>query len=142
MRANPCAMLVESVSSPIILLMTPLLPLSIPQIQRLFGSLYRNTQPSTQIRLTDLTTRVQKEVERPKQSIERPTPNKPIIRTGLRPMRSERRLHFNTVSDSEMKKSDSWYHQSHITLCVRSNNMTYYNSSVITDCCIVTTSDI
>lgn len=107
MRANPCAMLVESVSSPITLFMTPLLPFSIPQIQRLIGPLYRNAQPRTRMKLTDLTTRVQKEVERPKQSIEMPTPNKPIMRTGLRPMRSERRLHFNTVNDSVIKKSDS-----------------------------------
>jgi hypothetical protein len=53
-----------------------------------------------------LTTNVQKVLERPKAIIEKNKPERPIKRTGLRPMRSESRLQWSTVRASVAKKMD------------------------------------
>jgi hypothetical protein len=56
--------------------------------------------------LTYLRTRLQYVRDKPKHIIEKNRPDKPIKRTGLRPIRSERRLHCKTVKASVAKKRD------------------------------------
>jgi hypothetical protein len=53
-----------------------------------------------------LMTRVQNVLDRPNAIIEKNRPDRPIKRTGFRPMRSERRLQWRTVSASVAKKRD------------------------------------
>jgi hypothetical protein len=68
----PCATFVLSVSSPSALFATPEFPFNAPQ------------------RLRE-TTRAQKERDMPTRIMESVIPKRPTRRTGLRPMRSERR---------------------------------------------------
>jgi hypothetical protein len=55
-----------------------------------------------------LTTSIQNRVESPKATMERVTPRSPIIRTGLRPMRSESRPQKRTVVKVVKAKRDSY----------------------------------
>jgi hypothetical protein len=55
-----------------------------------------------------LTTSIQNRVESPKATMERVTPRRPMIRTGLRPMRSERRPQKRTVVKVVKAKRDSY----------------------------------
>ncbi|KAH9009619.1 hypothetical protein EDB84DRAFT_1546344 [Lactarius hengduanensis] len=70
-------MFVSPVSSAIILFITPTFPLSMPCKQR-------------------LKTSVGKERDRPKRTLETMVPRRPHRSTGLRPILSERRLHWST----------------------------------------------
>jgi hypothetical protein len=67
MSANACARLLLSVSSPIADFATPVFPLRRPQSER-------------------ARTRVKKERERPRRSMEMVMPARPESRTGLRPI--------------------------------------------------------
>ena len=86
-HANARATFVSSVSSPMMLLMTPMLPLSAPLRER-------------------ETTRPAKVRERPKQYMERERPRKPVRMMGLRPKVSEARDQSRTVRPCVAKKMD------------------------------------
>lgn len=86
-KANPCARLVSSVSSPSIDFKTPTFPFSRPTRDR-------------------LATRAGKVRERPKQSIESVRPSNPTNTTGLRPILSDSIPHCRTNRVSTRKNVD------------------------------------
>jgi hypothetical protein len=99
-------MFVESVNSPIIVFITPTLPSSAPHMQRL----EKRVRIACHIRSAEdiyLMARLQKVVERPKQSTETQAPDTPNNNTGFRPMRSDSRLHLNRDSACVRKRRDS-----------------------------------
>ena len=123
--------------------MTPTLPFSTPHKQRLEKPCQRCVS-LLQLK-TYLITRLQKFVERPKHSIEIQAPSSPMDNTGLRPMRSDNRLHLSTVSACATKNRDSCQSypiDSMRTIIIASRNMGTYNySSIISYRRIIPSSD-
>src|SRR5258708_33623647 len=107
MNENPRAMFVSSVSSAIMLFITPAFPLSIPFKHCLWPNTVRvdySLGPSR----THLKTSAGKERERPKRRLETILPRRPHRSTGLRPTLSESRLHWSTVTVSAAKYNDNY----------------------------------
>lgn len=88
MKEKARAMFVSSAISPTADFRTPMLPLRAPASAR-------------------LTMMAKREWESPKEVMERASPRSPIIRTGLRPIRSERRPQWNMQIASVRKNKDS-----------------------------------
>ena len=86
-HANARATFVSSVSSPMMLLMTPMLPLSAPLRER------ETTRPAN-VR------------DNPKQYMESESPRKPVRMMGFRPKESDARDQCRTVSPWVAKKMD------------------------------------
>src|SRR5258708_29200219 len=91
---------------------TPTLPLSRPTRDR-------------------LAIRAGKVRERPKQSIENASPNKPISTTGLRPILSESLTHWRTKSVSTRKNVDSCPDQPSGCGVRTQEKRAYYDSSIV-----------
>lgn len=122
-KEKPRARLVESVSSPMALFMTPVRTQPDQKrgsqrairTYRYFRSACRrysgckNQSTSCEIskRYVYLMTSDQNDRDSPKQTTDRQRPNKPVRSTGLRPMRSDKRLHWSTVQACVAKNSDS-----------------------------------
>jgi hypothetical protein len=108
MNENALAIFVSSDISPTADFKTPTLPLSAPDNARLAMT-------------------VRKECDSPKLVMERATPNKPIIRTGLRPTRSDRRPHWSIKIASTRKKIDSYVRGESMLFIEPSNNTNAYD---------------
>lgn len=133
-------MFVESVISAIMLLSTPMLPLRAPLRLRLqYGVIMSDTASAA--RVAHLTTRPQKVRDRPKLYMDNESPKSPVMMTGFRPTRSDKRLQCSTVMACVAKKRECCIVCCETMDCVTVDTRTHHQADIISNLRLVAASN-